>query len=331
MARRLGFHHVGQPRLGWGIAGLLAGAYVVGRVRALRAQRLDDLVVLITGGSRGLGLLLAREFGRQRCKLAICARDPAELERARLGLAHRGFEVLASVCDVGEPAEVDRLIADVRARYGRIDIVVNNASVMHVGALASLDLDDFRQAMASNYWGTVHTCLAALPALRESRGRIVNICSIGGKVAVPHLLPYDAAKFAVLGFSEGLRAELSADAVSVTTIVPGLMRTGSFAHATFKGDPLGEYQWFATLANEPATTIDARKAARAIVAATARRDPELILGLQARLAAFARAALPTTFARLLGLANRTLPRPTAGTAGMSGRTLAAAVNRARFS
>src|SRR5687767_11444412 len=91
--------------LAWRIGALAAGAYALKRlVDARRTQQLAGQVVLITGGSRGLGLLLAREFGRKGCRLAICARDGAELERARLGLEHRGYEVLASVCDVSEPA-----------------------------------------------------------------------------------------------------------------------------------------------------------------------------------------------------------------------------------
>jgi short-subunit dehydrogenase len=315
------------------VAGLLAGAYAVRRlVAARRLQELRDKVVLITGGSRGLGLLLAREFGRRGCRLAICARDEAELHRARLGLTNRGFEAFASVCDVAEPEAVDHMVAEVLAHYGRIDIVVNNASVMHVGALESMDLLDFRQAMAVNYWGTVHTTLATLDALKAAgEGRIVNICSIGGKVAVPHLLPYDAAKFAVLGFSEGLRAELAADNISVTTIVPGLMRTGSFAHATFKGDQVGEFTWFSTLASEHATTIDARSAARRIVAAAASRRAEVILGLHARLAALARALAPGALTGVLGLFSRFLPHSTHKSVGLSGRTVAATVNRARYS
>jgi NAD(P)-dependent dehydrogenase (short-subunit alcohol dehydrogenase family) len=318
--------------LGWQVLGLAAGAYAVKRlVDVRRVHRLHDQVVLITGGSRGLGLLLAREFGRKGCRLAICARDGAELERARLGLEHRGYQVFASVCDVSDPAAVDRLMAEVLDHYGRLDILVNNASVMHVGALSSMDLLDFRQAMATNYWGTVHTTLAAIEPLKQAGGRIVNICSIGGKVAVPHLLPYDAAKFAVLGFSEGLRAELAGEGISVTTIIPGLMRTGSYSHATFKGDQLGEFEWFSTVASEHATTIDARQAARRIVLATARREPEVILGWHARFAALAKAVLPNTLIRVLGLANRALPHSSRKSIGLSGRTLAAAVNRARYS
>jgi short-subunit dehydrogenase len=322
---------IDRKQLGLGALGILAGAYLVKRIVSARANRLDGRVVLITGGSRGLGLLLAREFGQRGCKLAICARDPEELDRARLGLVRRGFEVFAYPCDVAKPEEVDQLIAKVLERYGQIDVLVNNASILQVGPLSSMKVEDFRHAMDVNFWGTLNTSLAALDALKQRPGgRLVNICSIGGKVAVPHLLPYDCAKFAVLGFSEGLRAELSEEGISVTTIVPGLMRTGSYTNATFKGDPVGEFHWFAALANAPSTTLDARDAARMIVRATERRKAEVILGWQARLLAAAKALMPSTIFTVLSVVNRFMPRGRAN-GGVMGRSVALATNRERWS
>jgi short-subunit dehydrogenase len=317
---------------GLGILGILAGAYLVKRVIEARANRLDGRVVLITGGSRGLGLLLAREFGRRGCRIAICARDAGELERARLGLERRGHEVFAAPCDVSDPVAVQGLLAAVLERYGQLDILVNNASIMQVGPLDSMSLDDFRHAMDVNFWGTVHASLAALDALKSKPGgRLVNICSIGSKVAVPHLLPYDCAKSAVLSFSEGLRAELARDGVSVTTVIPGLMRTGSFASAQFKGgDPGVEYKWFSGVAQAHTTTIDGRAAARMIANATERRKPEIILGWQARMLAAVKAAMPSTLTRVLAAANRYLPSGRGPTSGVPGRRLALAANRDRF-
>jgi NAD(P)-dependent dehydrogenase (short-subunit alcohol dehydrogenase family) len=289
-------------------------------------------VALITGGSRGLGLLLAREFAQRGCRIAICARDPGELERARLGLERRGHDVYASPCDVADPADVQRLISDVLERFGRLDILVNNASIMQVGPLDSMNIDDFHRAMDVNFWGTVHTSLAALDALRDQPGgRLVNICSIGSKVAMPHLLPYDCAKFAVLGFSEGMRTELAKDGISVTTVIPGLMRTGSFANAEFKGlDPATEFQWFSTMAQSHSTTLDGRDAARMIVDAAQHRKPEIILGWQARMLALAKAMVPSTLSHLLAAANRHLPRGRGTTNGLPGKRLALAANRDRW-
>ncbi len=322
-----------STKLAVGALGLVAGAYAVKRLRRAQTDRLEGRVVLITGGSRGLGLLLAREFGLAGARLAICARDAEELDRARLGLERRGHEIYATTCDVANPTEVHALIDKVLTRYGRLDVLVNNAGVIQVGALASLRLEDFREAMAINFWGTVHTTLAALDALKSAKNaRLVNICSIGGKIAMPHLLPYDCAKFAVIGFSEGLRAELASDGVSVTTVVPGLMRTGSHASATFKGDPSSEYQWFRALAQASSATLDGRAAARRIVRATLHREAEVVLGWQARLAATAKTWMPGLVRRVLARANRFLPRGHEGAGpGVAGRSLALASNRDRWS
>ena len=119
-------------------------------------------------------------------------------------------------------------------------------------AQSSATVADFEDAMGTMFWGMVYTTLAALPQMTErGAGRIVNITSIGGKVAVPHLLPYCCAKFAAVGFSEGIRAELAKDHIKVTTVVPGLLRTGSHANAVFKGDHHKEYGWFSLAATRP--------------------------------------------------------------------------------
>jgi short-subunit dehydrogenase len=296
--------HPGLPLLA-----AAGAAYLVSRAVRARRDRLAGKVVLITGGSRGLGQLLAREFGDRGCRLVICARDADELDRARLNLERRGLEVLARPCDVSDRVEVARLMLDIQRRFGGLDVVVNNASITQVGPLASLDIEDFQRAMQINFWGTVNVTLAALPLLKlAERGRLVNICSIGSKVAVPHLLPYDCAKFAVLGFSEGLRAELAGQGISVTAVIPGLMRTGSYASATFKGESEGEFEWFSTLAMSRATAMDARQAARRIVAAAERRQPELILGWQAKLAARMKGLFPGLTMRGLAAMNWLLPK-----------------------
>jgi short-subunit dehydrogenase len=298
----------------------VGAAYLVNRAVRARRDRLAGKVVLVTGGSRGLGQLLAREFGGRGCRLVICAREEQELDRARLNLERRGLEVLARPCDVAEPTEVARLMADIQERFGGLDVVVNNASIIQVGPLASLDIHDFHRAMDINFWGTVNVTLAALPLLKAAgRGRIANICSIGSKLAVPHLLPYDCAKFAVLAFSEGLRAELSGQGISVTAVIPGLMRTGSYASATFKGEPEGEFDWFSTLVMSRATSMDARRAARRIVAATERRQAELLLGWQPRLAGAFKGLFPGVTSRGLAVMNWLLPKAPPGPPALARR------------
>jgi len=294
-----------------GVTAALAGWNAVwrraGKMR--RDARLDGQVALITGGSRGLGLALAREFAAHGCKLAICARNVEQLERAREDLRQRGADVLAVPCDITEREQVDALVQRVSHHFGRIDILVNNAGAIRVGPLESMRLEDFEHAMNTMFWGGVYATLAVLPQMRERRsGRIVNITSIGGKISVPHLLPYSCAKFAAVGFSEGLRAEAAKDGIQVTTIVPGLMRTGSHRNAEFKGDHGREYLWFSLSAASPLTAISAERAARDIVQATRWGLPERILSVPANILARVHGAMPEVTLTALSLVNQLLPK-----------------------
>lgn len=286
-----------------------ATALLAARRLLARSYSLDGKVVMVTGGSRGLGLLIARELAERGAHLVLCARDGDALERAREDLAGRGAEVLVVPCDVGDPDQVDNLVARVRERFGRIDAVVNNAGVIQVGPLETMDRADYEEAMRVHFWGPLNVTLALLPEMRERReGRIVNITSIGGKVSIPHLLPYAASKFALVGLSEGLRAELAREGVCVTTVVPGLMRTGSPRNAFFKGRHRAEYAWFKLGGSLPAVSIDAERAARRIVQALERGEAEAILSAPAKLATWFHGLFPGLTVELLGLVNRLLPR-----------------------
>jgi NAD(P)-dependent dehydrogenase (short-subunit alcohol dehydrogenase family) len=288
---------------------ILAGLGIGLGLRARRAPAdLRGQVALVTGSSRGLGFLLAREFAAAGCRVVICARDAAELERARAALAAQGAEVLAVACDVADRAQVERLVAAATERFGRVDILVNNAGIIQVGPLATMTAADFEAAMDVIFWGAANATLALLPQMRARRsGRIVTISSIGGRVSVPHLLPYNCAKFALTGFSEGLRAELAREGISVTTVVPGLMRTGSPLNAIVKGNTAVEFAWFAIADSLPLLSMDAERAASAIVQATRRGDAECVLTLPALLAARVHGLAPGLTADVLGLVNRLLP------------------------
>ena len=312
---------MGLPRsstLRWGIAALMLPLVVPAARRLLRrATNLSGKVVFITGGSRGLGLELARAYAGKGCRIAICARNEDELARARTELEGLGAEVLALPCDVGERSRVQRVIANVERQWGGIDVLVNNAGVIEVGPLDTMTLADFEEAMQVMYWGTVYVVMAALPSMQaRGSGRIVNITSIGGKVSVPHLLPYSAAKFAAVGFSQGLAAELAGTGITVTTIVPGLMRTGSHLNAWFKGRQSGEYTWFSLGATLPLISMDAARAARQVVDAAAHGDRERTLSVPATLAAFLHGLAPATITRLLGITNRLLPASDAAPSNM---------------
>ncbi|HEY0003202.1 MAG TPA: SDR family NAD(P)-dependent oxidoreductase [Pyrinomonadaceae bacterium] len=301
-----------QNRDGLWLAAAGVGALVAARalLRKWREYDLREKVVLITGGSRGLGLVLAREMAEQGASLAICARDVDELERARADLLRRGARVVAVPCDVTDREQVREMIDVVTEHFGRIDVLVNNAGVIQVGPVEVMTLEDYEQAMNVHFWGPLYTTLAVLPQMRRRReGRIVNISSIGGKISVPHLLPYSASKFALVGLSEGLRAELAKDRIVVTTVCPGLMRTGSPRNANFKGQHRAEYAWFSISDSLPVTAMQAERAARQIVEACRRGDAEIVLSVQAQLAVRFHGLFPGLTQDLLGFVNRLLPAP----------------------
>jgi NAD(P)-dependent dehydrogenase (short-subunit alcohol dehydrogenase family) len=296
--------------LGW--SGVVVGCALLKAIwQRSRHWNLNGKVVLITGGSRGLGLVLAREFAAQGARVAICARDEDDLRTVRDQFAARG-DFFSSQCDVSDPAQVQSLLTSVENALGPIDVLVNNAGTILVGPLEHMSVADFEEAMRINFWGALHTTLGVLPGMKQRhQGRIVNITSIGGKVAFPHLLPYTASKFALVGLSEGLRAELAKDGIWVTTVVPNLMRTGSPRNAEFKGDYKKEYAWFTISDSLPGASISAERAARQVVRACKNGESEVVLGLPAKLAVLANGIAPGLISDLLAAGNEwLLPRAT---------------------
>jgi NAD(P)-dependent dehydrogenase (short-subunit alcohol dehydrogenase family) len=263
--------------------------------------------VLVTGGSRGLGLVLARAFVSRGANVALMARDPSELARAVHQLGP-GVPAAGVVGDVRAPDSCAQSVDEVIARFGRLDVLVNNAGVILSAPLARTNLEDFQALMDVHFWGTLHMTGAALPhLLAHPQGRVANICSIGGKVPVPHLSAYCASKFAQAGLSTVLAEELRQHGVAVTTIYPGLMRTGSHLHARFRGDVEREYQVFALAAGTPLLAISAERAARGILRAVARGQAELTLPISMRVAARTAALAPNLTTAVLAEVNRWLP------------------------
>ena len=293
------------------LTALGAGTYAAkSAFRRLFDYDLKNKTVLITGGSRGLGLVMAREFAREGSRLVLCARDEQELDQARLDLEESGAEVMVIPCDITNKHDVNAMIAAVNARIGGVDVLVNNAGVIQVGPLEVMTPEDFELAMQAHFWGPLNTILAVLPSMRQKRtGRIVNISSIGGKVSVPHLVPYSASKFALSGLSKGLRTELMKDGIKVTTVYPGLMRTGSPRNADFKGQHRFEYAWFSISDSMPLLTVSAENAARQVVQACKRGQAELVISVPAKLAVLFDELFPEAMSQILATANRFLPEP----------------------
>jgi NAD(P)-dependent dehydrogenase (short-subunit alcohol dehydrogenase family) len=302
---------------------LILGAAGLGAILAAQAWRrrsdydFSGKVVVIMGASRGLGLVMARELAHQGARLALVARSEQELDRAVDDIrARQPFaEVLPVTGDVRSRNEVERAIAQAHERFGRIDVLINNAGIIQVGPVTHMTLADYQEAMDTHFWGPLYGILAVLPHMRlQGEGRIVNISSIGGRISVPHLVPYSASKFALTGLSDGLCYELQRQNIHVTTVCPGLMRTGSPLNATFKGRHPQEFAWFAISDSLPLATISAPRAARQILEACRRGDAELVITVQAKLAVVARTMAPELFARVMAMINGLLPRST-GTEG----------------
>ena len=304
-----------RPEGRWPLLAAGVGAWVVLRMlRAHRAISFEGRVVVISGGSRGLGLLIARLLAAEGARLALLARDPDELTRAADDIEGRGGErPFIQQCDIRERLQAEQAIRDVAAHFGRIDVLVNGAGVIEVGPLEHMTVNDFETSMGVHFWGPLYLTLAALPHLKRRRGaRLVNISSIGGRVAVPHLVPYSAGKFALTGLSDGLRAELAKDGIRVTTVLPWLMRTGSPFNAWFKGQHRAEFAWFTIFDSLPGLPGDGDRAARRIVEACRHGDAELTTAAYARLAIIADAIFPSLMARSMTLMNRLLPAPGSG-------------------
>ena len=305
---------------------LAAGAVFAGtfayalRTIARRRRRVDfkGKTVLISGASRGLGLELARGFAREGADLILVARDDKALELLAQELREYGVNVAHRGLDVGNLTQVRDVAASIFAEGRKIDALINNAGSIQVGPLENMELEDYEAALRVHFWGPLYMMHEIIPHMKaRGHGRIVNIASIGGKVAVPHLAPYTASKFALAGLSQGMRAELLKDGIYVTTVSPGLMRTGSHLNAFFKGQHKKEYALFSIANASPLLSTSSEAAARQIIEACRYGEAEMVITVQARLLRLANSLFPGLVSESMGLLNRALPK----TPGRTGDTL----------
>ncbi|MGC1240304.1 MAG: SDR family NAD(P)-dependent oxidoreductase [Chryseosolibacter sp.] len=308
-----------RTALGWAATGV--GIFLVAKaaIKELSKFSLQDKVVLITGGSRGFGLVLARHLAARGAKLAICARSADDLELARQDLDARGAQVIAMTVDVTENEEVKAMVRDVINHYGRLDVLINNAGVIQVGPQELMNIEDYTLAMQTNFWAQLYAMLAAIPYfVDKGHGRIVNITSIGGKIALPHLLPYTASKFAAVGLSEGMHAELKKHNILVTTVIPNLMRTGSSLNADIKGDYQKEYAWFKHADSNPLLSMDPENVAERVIRAIEYGESEVTLSLNGKIATLIKGFAPGWVNFIMSAANRLLPEAATGSDSMKG-------------
>ncbi len=295
-------------RVGLGILGGMAYSYVRDQ---LRYRSMKNLVVLISGGSRGLGLVMAKEYAQQGASLALLARDQEELARAKkiVELAAPTAEVLVLECDCTKPNQVDDAVEEVIRTFGQIDVVVNNAGIISTSPFENTTKKDFEDSLDTHFWAPFYINRACLPHLQRG-ARIVNISSIGGLVPVPHHAAYCTGKYALRGYSQSLRVALMKKGIYVTTVCPGLMRTGSARNARVKGQFKKEHAWFSLMASAPLISINAETAAKRIVSATKTGQAEINVTLTSKLMSLMNAHFPGIYADIGSLANLLLPHPT---------------------
>ena len=182
---------------------------------------MKNTVVLITGGTSGIGRACALEFGRAGARIVITGRDAAKLAKAAAELTIAGIEHRTVQGDVGILADANQDVADTISAFGRLDVLLNNAGLSMRAKFADVDVKVLEQLMQTNFFGTVYTTKAALPHLLVSKGTIVGISSIAGFRGLPGRTGYSASKFAMNGFLEALRTELLPEGVNVLTAAPG--------------------------------------------------------------------------------------------------------------
>ena len=314
------------------VVGICAGAIVAAQTFLRKTHRerfsLHGKTVLITAGSRGFGLAIAEEIGSHGARLALCARDSDELRKACDSLTAKGFEVQPFAADITQSSAMNELVKRVIDHFGHIDVLVNDAGRISVGSFESFTHEDFEEAMDLMFWAPVNLTFAVLPHMRErGSGHIVNITSVGGRVSIPHLLPYSCAKFALVGFSTGLSTELKEKGIDVLTVVPGLMRTGSYLNAEFKGQAKQEFAWFGLLGNLPGFSVAANFAAASVRKALENREQVCTISLPAKILIALEALAPEVNAAVLELMNRFMLPKSANQEPHSGKTLNPSLSR----
>ena len=192
--------------------------------------------VLITGASQGIGKATALLFARQGYDLVLAARQPERLEAIASEVRSLGRNALAVPTDVRDPEQVNTLVEKTLEYYGTLDVLINNAGIYLLGSVEAFSLNDWHQAIDTNFWGYVHTIHALLPHfLERGKGTIVNVSSIAGKVPIPYQVPYTASKYAVTGLTQSLHAELEPKGIKVCGVYPNFISTDLMERAIFRG------------------------------------------------------------------------------------------------
>ncbi len=265
-------------------------------------KNLEGRLAVVTGAASGIGRALCVELAKSGCHLAISDIDDAGLLNTKRLIEEHDVPCTTHIVDVADKAALARFATSVENEYGRANILINNAGVTVVDPAENINYDDFEWLMNINFWGVVYGCKAFLPMLkREDEAHIVNISSLFGLMGLPLQSAYNASKFAVRGFSEALKMELSATSVGVSCVHPGGVRTEIAANAKFgsKAPPGSREKLIKTFDRKARTTPEA--AARKIVRGVRRNKRRIVVGTDAMIADWIVRCFPGTYERILGL------------------------------
>ena len=272
---------------------------------------------VITGAGSGIGRALARQLNSEGCELFISDINPDTLADTVASLPRQDVAVQQKILDVADKGAVHDWADEIAAARGHVDIVVNNAGVALMRMVEDCDYDNLEWLMGINFWGVVYGTQAFLPLLRKSQqGHLVNISSIFGMIAVPTQSAYNAAKFAVRGYTEALRQEMAGTNVHVCCVHPGGIRT-NIARAARGGAPRvtpeerGQ-QPVNRVEQQPGVTAEERgesfekvarttpeSAAAQIIGAIKKRKKRLLIGWDAKLIEILQRLFPVSYPRLL--------------------------------
>jgi NAD(P)-dependent dehydrogenase (short-subunit alcohol dehydrogenase family) len=306
-------HSSFQKTLGWAATGVGVFLVTSALIKEITKYNLAGKVILITGGSRGLGLALARQLAARGAKLAICARSADKLELIRQELEQLGTEVIAMPVDVTERDQVDTMINDIITRYGRLDVLINNAGIVQIDPELTLSTEDYEQAMQTNFWAPLYTIHAALPHFREQgEGKIVNITSVGARTNIPRKLSEKEKKFVAVGLSEALVKELKKDNIDVVTVMPDLLPTGVPKNITVRKNYDVEYAWFKLANASPGLEKRVEAEAQKIIRVLEYGHSEPVLSLSGKLATIVKRIAPPWVNAMIVVTDKFLPGAATG-------------------
>jgi short-subunit dehydrogenase len=255
---------------------------------------MKNKVVLITGGTSGIGKALAFAFGRAGAKIAVSGRKPQGLTETASELSAAGIDNLSIQADVSVEADCERMVKETVDKYGRLDVLINNAGISMRALFEDLDLNVLKQVMDINFWGTVYSTKYALPYIKQVKGSVIGISSVAGYRGLPARTGYSASKFAMHGFLETLRTELLYSGVHVLLACPGFTAS-NIRNTALAAD--GQQQGETPRAEEK--MMSAEEVADRILVATIKRKRDLIMTTQGKLAVWVNKLFPSLADKLV--------------------------------